>query len=139
MDPYEEYMRSRRPDLYPQAKPEAPADNRLGNTMNGAAQGAAAGTAILPGWGTAIGAVVGGGASLYASGKALDSARQENREARQREAMNDYLAQQDRTERRRRTGRNEMLESADYSGDFLDNLMNMYRSYNGGYFNTHGA
>jgi len=35
--------------------------------LGGAASGAAAGTAILPGWGTAIGAVVGGAAGYFSS------------------------------------------------------------------------
>jgi hypothetical protein len=39
----------------------------MGGTISGAASGAMAGTAVLPGWGTAIGAVVGGAAGYLGS------------------------------------------------------------------------
>lgn len=134
MDPYEEYMRSLRPDLYQQGPNST---DQVKGVGQGAAQGASMGSALGP-WGAAAGAVIGGGASLYASNKAMDAARDENRRARQREAMNDYFAQQDRTERRRRQGVAEGYEAANYSGDFMGNLFDLYKSYNGGYFNLHG-
>jgi rRNA processing protein Gar1 len=129
MDPYEEYMRSLRPDLY-------------GPTSSAPATGAPTGRlSTLAKVGTGVGVagdVLGGAASLYGTYKALDAAKDERDYQRQRDQQADYLNTQDRLERRRKTGRNEMLENADYSGDFLDNLMNMYRQYNGGYFNLHG-
>lgn len=41
--------------------------NRTAGALGGAASGAAAGTAIMPGWGTAIGALVGGGLGYFGS------------------------------------------------------------------------
>jgi len=49
----------------------------------GAASGAATGTAILPGWGTAIGAVV-GGASGYLGGSSADKKKKKEAAARRR-------------------------------------------------------
>jgi len=54
--------------------------------LSGAASGAATGTAIMPGWGTAIGAVVGGvGGYLSASGTA-DAQSAQNKSAAQNAA-----------------------------------------------------
>lgn len=49
----------------------------LGRGMSGAASGAAVGSAILPGWGTAIGAGVGGLFGLFGGGDDDDRARQQ--------------------------------------------------------------
>ncbi len=69
-----------------------------GAALSGAAQGAATGTAIMPGWGTAIGAVVGGiGGYLSASGT-QSAQNQQNAAAAQQAAMqsaqafNNYLS-----------------------------------------------
>lgn len=47
--------------------------NKAQSALSGAGSGAAAGTAILPGWGTAIGAVVGGLGGLLGGGKSEDA------------------------------------------------------------------
>lgn len=128
MDPYEEYMRSLRPDLYPQT-PAAPSY---------APTGLQSPKAGLGGFIKGAGDLASGGLSLYATYKALESAQEEQNRQRQREAQADFLATEDRNERRRQTGRGEMFQNANYSGDMLEKLMNMYRGYNGGYFNLHG-
>jgi TP901 family phage tail tape measure protein len=57
-----------------------------GGALSGAATGAALGTLALPGWGTAIGAVVGGLTGLYTS---LHEASKEIREVKIANALND--------------------------------------------------
>jgi len=56
---------------------------------SGAASGAAAGTAVLPGWGTVIGAVLGGAAGLLSGKKAAGTAplQQVNLQTEQRKAI----------------------------------------------------
>lgn len=131
MDPYEEYMRS----LSPSA---ASAPSTAYYSSPSAPTG---GMSTLGKIGTGVNIasnVAGGAASIYATMKALEAAKEEQKRQRDREAKADFYAAQDRIERKRRTGRDEMFENAQYSGDFMDNLMNMYKSYNGGYFNLHG-
>lgn len=130
-NPYEEYMYGMSPSA-----PQAPS-----TAYYSSPNAPPGGMSTLGKIGTGVniaGDVIGGAASLYATYEALKAAREDRRHQREREKQADFLAQQDRLERRRKTGRNEMFENAQYSGDFMDNLMNMYKSYNGGYFNLHG-
>lgn len=55
-------------DLFGKGSAEGNTD-KGGSALSGAIKGAAAGTSILPGWGTAIGAVVGGFSGLVSAGK----------------------------------------------------------------------
>lgn len=54
------------------------AEMDYGSVGAGAASGAAAGTMIMPGWGTAIGAVVGAGLSIYGASKQQESSKAYN-------------------------------------------------------------
>lgn len=49
-----------------------PSSSQTSGALSGAASGAAAGSAILPGWGTAIGAVIGGVSGYFGAGKKVD-------------------------------------------------------------------
>lgn len=68
-----------------------------GGVASGAASGAGAGTMINPGWGTAIGALVGGGAALYSQSQQHKAQEQEEAEAEeakklQEDQQEEYLA-----------------------------------------------
>lgn len=94
------------------------------------------------GTGVKAGADVAGGlASIYATYKAIDAAKAEAAHQADREGQADYLAAQDRMEKKRLAGVNEMYGGANYSGDMMQKLMDLYsaKNYNGGYANLHGA
>ena len=56
-------------------------DSKAGGALSGAGQGAAIGTSILPGWGTAIGAVIGGITGFIGAGKKMKKELKEIRES----------------------------------------------------------
>ena len=62
-----------------------------GQAIGGALSGAAAGTAILPGWGTAIGAVVGGISGIFGAKKARKQERLQQQQLEEQKKANRLL------------------------------------------------
>lgn len=75
-------------------EPATPKTNVGGSAMSGLASGASIGTSILPGWGTAIGAVVGGIGGLI-SGNSKNKRRQREQKKLDLQSLNSFTQQYD--------------------------------------------
>ena len=101
-------------------------NKRVGSTLSSAASGAAAGTAILPGWGTAAGALGGALYGFFAGddGEEVDKARAE-KEALAKKIADQYMSYRD-------TVNEAYMKQAAGANSFFDVNSNIVNSMNGG-------
>ena len=119
-------------DSYRLNQPDAPSTDWGGGAAKvggGAAAGAATGSAILPGWGTAIGAGVGALAGLYGAYRSQDTADQNYKDQVQQWEAQQRLdkAARDKAEADARLQRE--YDAAQYAGHQRDSRLSRYSSY----------